>query len=74
MGSFVVGSFWPSLGKVDLTVFAWQRGADTLVPWQGGSLRGSSDAHRQQAGTPTSSRQVEGGDGSAQGCWRPRRA
>lgn len=65
MGSFVVGSFWPSLGKADLTVFTWQRGADTLVPWQGGALRGSSDAYEQQAGE---------GRGSAQGCWRPRRA
>lgn len=46
----MVGSFWPSLGKADLTVFAWQRGADTLVPWQGGALRGSSDAYEQQAG------------------------
>lgn len=49
----MVGSFWPSLGKADLTVFAWQWGADTLVPAYGsGSLRGSPDAHEQQAGTP----------------------
>lgn len=67
MGSFVVGNFWPSLGKVNLTVFAWQWGADTLVPWQGGSLRSSPDAHRQQARTPTNSRQ---GHPRAAGRWR----
>ena len=64
----MVDNFWPSLGKVDLTVFAWQWGADTLVPLrQGGPLRGSPDAHRQQAGTPANSRQ---GRPRVAGRWR----